>query len=142
MPWGMYFSINYIVQSDNQWFIAIFKPFKTDFTFFESFTVESVYIGALLVLGTVFLVEMFVLMKKDLRQTRAILNVILSFGLAATLFSLFLHNQYQVFMPFVAFACAILFSHPLTIKLSRFNAILFILFVLINIVYVVYNIVA
>jgi hypothetical protein len=141
MPWGIYLSVNHIIQPDNQWFVNILEPFKIDFLFFESLTAEFIYIGISIILGIIFLTEMFVLMKKDLRQTRAKLNIVLSFGLAATIFSLFLHNQYTMFMPFMAFSYAILFSHPLTLKLSRFNTILFILLVLTNIAYLVYNIV-
>ena len=141
VPWGIYLSIIHIIQPDNLWFANILESFKIDLSFFESFTVDFIYIATLLVFGGIFLAEMFVLMKKDLRQTRAILNIIFSFGLTAIIFSLFLHNQYQVFMPFAAFAFAILFSHPLTLKLSRFNAILFILFVVINIAYLMYNVV-
>ena len=141
MPWGIYLSVNHIIQPDNQWFANILEPFKVDFLFFDNLTAEFIYIGISIILGIIFLTEMFVLMKKDLRQTRAKLNIVLSFGLAATIFSLFLHNQYTMFMPFMAFSYAILFSHPLTLKLSRFNTILFILLVLTNIAYLVYNIV-
>ena len=140
-PWGTYLVINQTIQPDNQWFFDILEPFKIEFLFFENSTAEIAYIGALLILGIIFLVEMLVLIKKDSQQTRTKLNIVLSFGLAATIFSLFLNNQYSMFMPFMAFTYAMLFSHPLTLKLSRFNSILFILFVLINIAYVVYNIV-
>jgi len=139
-PWTIYLSINYIIQPDNQWFIAMFEVFEVQPVFFNRPPVELIYIGILLFLSAIFLIEMFMLMKKDSLQTRAKLNIVLSFGLAAVIFSLFFHGQYQVFMPFVAFACAMLFSHPLTLKLSTFNTVLFILFVLINLIYVGYNI--
>jgi hypothetical protein len=140
-PWAIFISINILIQPDNQWFNALIEPFQVHSVFLKLTTAELIYIGILLIFSIIFLVEMFFLMKNDSRQTRAKLNIVLSFGIAAALFALFFHGQYQLFMPFVAFSYAILFAHPLALKLSIFNTILFILFIIINLLYLVYNII-
>jgi hypothetical protein len=139
VPWSIFLALNFLLQPDNLWFAAIFESFVIQPVFFERPAGELIYIGTLMLVSIIFIAEMFVLMRKDLLQSRAKLNIIFFFGLSAAVFALFFQNQYYVFMPFVAFAFAVLFSHPLTLKLSVFNTVLFIFFVLVNIIYALHN---
>ncbi|MDR0810765.1 MAG: hypothetical protein LBN23_00590, partial [Paludibacter sp.] len=69
-PWAIFISINFLIQPDCQWINALIEPFQVHPVFLKHSIVELVYIGILLIISIIFLIEMFLLMKNDSMQTR------------------------------------------------------------------------
>jgi hypothetical protein len=138
LPWIFFFWTNYHFSADTGWLSAIVEPFRLKVFFLQGVrpaTAEIVYIAGIALLYTVAHFCMLAASKADSLQTRAKLQILFYLGLASALFTLCFGSQDFIFLPFVAFSYAILFSHPVTLEYSKFNRLLFLVFLVINLLY-------
>lgn len=137
-PWIIYISIlSFFNPEQLKQILSIPSGFHLLFTGIDK--AEIIYNIILLILLLVGLLGLFDGIKKDTIQTRNF-NYFLIMMLIATLPVIILFSESHAFvLPLVAFLSSIIVSHPISLKNSIIYNWYFVLLVLLNVIFVVYN---
>lgn len=139
VPWIFYYSFQVYLNAPIEFFPHFETDFQPDILFLQRSLIQQIYIIASIVMLLIALFSMYRNHFNDSVQTRKYLNVMVLFLLFFILTVIVFSNNILAFMPMIAFCYAILVSHPFSLVKSKFNTILFLLFVLNNIVYLFYH---
>jgi hypothetical protein len=136
-PWILYLSVIYLLNpSINFYTLFTLNPVSpTDFSTIK--LIDTIYSLSIILTMIIGIFAMFSITHSDAIYTRNKLNFLLLLLVALSGLIFIFKNQFECFLPVVAFVYALLLSHPLTLKQSNFYGILFSIFCVVNIVFVV-----
>lgn len=138
IPWIIYLSILWFYFPEQLKHI-LSLPSEINFLFIGIDLVEIIYNIILLILLLIGLYGLFDGIKKDTIQTRNF-NYFLIMMLIVSLPVIILFSESQAFLlPLLAFLSSIIISHPISLKNSIIYNWYFVVFVLLNVIFVVYN---
>ncbi|MDD3080193.1 MAG: hypothetical protein PHH37_13995 [Paludibacter sp.] len=141
VPWVFYFAYMLYYKTDYYWLNDLGQSFFIGLPVFSRPLYEMVYIALMVVFMIIGLFGLYTNLHSDSIQTRAKLNFLVFILVAAFVFSFFFVNQFIVFLPVIALAYSLLIAHAFTLRLTNFYGILFILFVIINVAFGVFNLI-
>lgn len=141
VPWILYFSIRFYLETDYQWISSLFLNFQIGFNLLNMPLIELIYLVLMSVYMIMGLVGLFSNLHGDSLQSRAYLYFLVMMLVFSFLFSILFINQYLTFIPFVIMFFSFLLAHPFTLKPNGFYAILFNLLILTNITYLIFSLI-
>lgn len=139
-PWILFTSIQWYLNENFAWLAYYTKSFTLNYAFLSIPIQEQIYLGAMLILSILIFVNIAANANHDSLQTKAYITLNMWIVIISFIASLFLTDTYTVFKPITAMSLAFLAAHPLSLRKSNYNSILFIIFVVLNIALVVSNI--
>lgn len=140
-PWIIYIAVRYYYQPDLSWLISLTDNFEFGLPLLTRPLNEIIYVIALFIVLVLGIAGLTSNLNQDSMQTRSFINFILWLLILSFVFSMIFKNYFMIFMPFVGFSYAILLSHPLTLKKSKFYGYVFIGFIAVNLAFVISNII-
>jgi len=138
-PWILYLSGLFFFNSN----VDLLHTFKLDTTLQLNVLTyplnNIVYITLMIIILIICLVGMFSIYSRDAIHTRNKLNFLLLLLISFLILSIVFRDQFNLFLPFIAFLFTIIVSHPFTLKQNNFYSIVFIVFCVINIAFIISN---
>lgn len=135
-PWILYLGFNFVITGEVRQFKSMQKFFYSFELFDYTHIVSLVYMFSMMLVLLISLTQMFIHSRRDSLQARDQLNFLKMIGAGVLIVSLFRFSGVVAFLPLFAFFYAVLSAYAFTLVKSKFNSILFILFLLIGVLYI------
>jgi len=137
VPWIFYVGITYLVH-DNINFASIFVlDFNLTLPISYFNLSEVIYAASITIIMIISLVGLFSISGSDAIHTRNKLNFLVFLQIALLVLSLIFRNQLFSFLPYFALVYSFLISYTLTLKLTNFYGVVFIIFCTLNLAFMV-----